>query len=218
MNPDITDDPQRDAIIDALLPQVPFDGWTTKSLRQALVSLGQHPDDAPLIFPGGAGEMIEAFCTLADQRMVKGAIDADLAAYRIPQRVRAVISIRLEQNRANKEAIRRALAWLAIPSNTARAIRSNAATVDAIWHAAGDTSADFSWYTKRGILAGVYATTLLYWLRDTSDDDEPTIAFLDRRLANVAQIGGLRKKVEARVKSAAKKAKGFAGRAKGMPS
>lgn len=205
-------DPERDAVIDALLPQVPFDGWTTKALRQALVSIGQHPDDAPLLFPGGAAEMITAFCALADERMEQAAAEADLAAYRIPGRVRAIIAIRLEQNRLNKEAIRRALSWLAIPTNTPLAVKTTAATVDAIWQAAGDTSADFSWYTKRGILAGVYSSTLLYWLRDTSDDDEATLSFLSRRLDNVGQIGKLRKNIESRFKQAGDTLRGFAPR------
>ncbi len=208
----MTEDVDRAAMIDALLPQIPFDGWTYKSLRQALVSLGQHPDDAKLFFPDGPGEMIEAFCKLSDERMAEAAVAADLAAYRIPARVRAILSLRFEQNRGNKEAIRRAVSWLSLPTNTARAARITAATVDAVWHAAGDTSADFSWYTKRGILAAVYSTTLLFWLRDTSDDDEATMAFLDRRLANVAQIGSVRKKIEARIG-------GFGGRLRGlMPS
>jgi ubiquinone biosynthesis protein COQ9 len=195
----MTSDPERDAVIDALLPQVPFDGWTMKSVRQALVSLGLHPDDAPLLFPGGTGEMIAAYCALADERMEAAAVAADLAAYRVPARVKAIISLRLEQNREHKEAIRRALAWLALPVNAKLAARTVAATVDSIWHAAGDTSADFSWYTKRGILAGVYSSTLLYWLRDPSFDDENTLAFLDRRLENVGQIGKARKAVEARL-------------------
>jgi ubiquinone biosynthesis protein COQ9 len=187
-------DPERDAVIDALLPQVPFDGWTSKALRQALVSIGRHPDDGPLLFPGGAGEMISAFCALADERMEQAAVAADLAAYRIPARVRAIISLRLEQQVLNKEAVRRAVSWLAIPTNAPLAVKITAATVDAIWHAAGDTSADFSWYSKRLILAGVYSSTLLYWLRDTSDDDE-TLSFLDRRLAGVGKIGKLRKRI-----------------------
>jgi ubiquinone biosynthesis protein COQ9 len=69
--------------------------------------------------------------------------------------------------------------------------------VDAIWHAAGDRSADFSWYTKRAILAAVYSATVLYWLRDASEEDEATLAFLDRRLAGVGRIGRLRGRAEA---------------------
>ena len=68
--------------------------------------------------------------------------------------------------------------------------------MDAIWHAAGDRSADFSWYTKRAILAAVYSATVLYWLRDTSEDDAATLAFLDRRLAGVGRIGRLRRRAD----------------------
>jgi ubiquinone biosynthesis protein COQ9 len=74
-----------------------------------------------------------------------------------------------------------------------------ARTVDAIWRSAGDRSADFSWYTKRAILAAVYGATLLYWLRDSSEDDAATLGFLDRRLAGVGRIGSARRRVEAAV-------------------
>jgi ubiquinone biosynthesis protein COQ9 len=207
----MTVDPERAIVIDALLPQVAFDGWTGKALRQALAALGQDPDDAPLIFPNGTGEMIETYCALADERMAAGA--GDLSALRLPARVRALIALRLEQNRSNKEAIRRALSWMALPTNLRMGARTVAATVDAIWHAAGDQAADFSWYTKRGILAGVYSSTLLYWLLDASDEDAETLAFLDRRLENVGQIGKLRRTAEARFNAAAGRFRGFADRA-----
>jgi ubiquinone biosynthesis protein COQ9 len=141
--------------------------------------------------------MIAAYCALADERMAQEAAGG-LAGLRVPERVRAIIAIRLRQNAAHKEAIRRALAWLALPVNFGLAGKITAATVDAIWHAAGDNAADFSWYTKRGILAGVYSSTLLYWLRDVSDEDEATLGFLDRRLADVGRIGKLRKTAEER--------------------
>jgi ubiquinone biosynthesis protein COQ9 len=182
-------------VIDALVPQIVFEGWTNKALREALRSIGQSPEDAKLIFPGGPGEMIEAYFALSDARMEREAGETDLSAHRVPGRVRAIIAIRLEQNRGNREAIRRALSWLSLPTHAGRAARITAATVDSIWHAAGDTSADFSWYTKRGILAAVYSATLLYWLHDASEDDEATLRFLDRRLADVARIGKARKRV-----------------------
>lgn len=185
-------------LIDALLPQVGFDGWTDKSLRQALVSLGEPEADAPLYFPGGPAEMIESFCALADKRMEQAAEAADLLAYRLPARVRAIIAIRFEQNRDNKDAIRRALAVLSLPNHAPLAARLTAATIDSIWFVAGDKSADFSWYTKRVILAGVYGSTLLYWLNDSSPDDEATLRFLDRRLANVGQITNIRKTITER--------------------
>ena len=185
-----------DAVIRALIADVPFDGWTRTALRRALTANGRDPADAVLLFPGGATDMIEAWAELADRDMVVAARAADLAAYRVPARVRAIISLRFERNRAHREAIRRALAILALPRHARLAARITARTVDAIWHAAGDRSADFSWYTKRALLAGVYTSTLLFWLRDTSDDDAETIAFLERRLGNVASIGKARKRIE----------------------
>jgi len=188
--------PERDAALEAMLPNVPFDGWTYRSLRTGLASIGVSPAEAELLFPGGAADMIEAFCDWADRRMEEDAAALD-PALRLHERVRAVIRLRLEQNRPFKEAIRRALALLALPVHARLAAKCTARTIDAIWYSAGDRSADFSWYTKRAILTAVYAATVLYWLRDSSEDDAATLAFLDRRLAGVGRIGSVRRRAEA---------------------
>jgi len=185
---------ERDAAIAAMLAHVAFDGWTARALRRGLGDIGVPADDAEILFPGGATDMIQAFCDWADRGMEAEAATRGLDAMRVSERVRAVIALRLERNRPHKEAVRRALALLALPSNARLAAAITARTVDAIWHAAGDRSADFSWYTKRATLAAVYGATLLYWLRDSGEDDAATLAFLDRRLAGVGRIGGLRRR------------------------
>ena len=182
--------PERDAAILGMLPHVSFDGWTKRALRTGVRDAGLPADEADLLFPLGSVDMIETFCDLADRRMEEAA--KSLVETKLSARVRAVIALRLEQNRPYKEAIRRGLAVLALPQNARAAAGCTARTVDAIWHAAGDRSADFSWYTKRAILAAVYGATVLYWLRDTSENDVDTLAFLDRRLAGVGRIGRLR--------------------------
>lgn len=192
---------ERDAAIEATLPHVPFDGWTRRALRRGLTEIGASPDDADQLFPGGATDMIETFCDWADRRMEAGAATLD-PALRLHQRVRMVIELRLAQNRPYREAIRRALALLALPVNARLAAACTARTVDAIWHAAGDRSTDFSWYTKRAILAAVYAATLLYWLRDSGEDDAATLGFLDRRLAGVGRIGSIRRRFELSLRGA----------------
>lgn len=182
--------PERDAAITAVLAYVPEEGWTPTALRRAA------GPDADLLFPGGAVDMVEAYSDLADRRMEATAAAEGMDGLRLPARVRRVVAIRLEQNRPHKEAVRRGLAVLALPVYAGTAARCTARTVDSIWFAAGDTSADFSWYTKRAILTGVYGATLLYWLRDTSPADEATLAFLDRRLAEVGRIGKVRREIE----------------------
>ena len=190
MSGDIERSPERDAALRAMLPHVAERGWTQTALRDGLTEVGLNPDDARLLFPNGALDMVEAYADLADRRMAEAA--SDLPDRGVSRRVRAVIALRLRQCGPEREAVRRALALLALPGRAGTAARITARTVDAIWHAAGDRSADFSWYTKRAILTGVYGATLLFWLRDWSEDDAETLAFLDRRLAEVGRIGKLR--------------------------
>jgi ubiquinone biosynthesis protein COQ9 len=83
-----------------------------------------------------------------------------------------------------------------MPANAPIAAACTARTVDSIWHTAGDQAADFSWYTKRLILTGVYTATTLYWLRDASENDEATLAFLDRRLHDVGRITTFRRRFQ----------------------
>jgi ubiquinone biosynthesis protein COQ9 len=185
---------ERDKAIEAMLSHVPFDGWSMRALRAGVADAGMPEDEAHLLFPLGVVDMIETFCDLADRRMEAAA--RDLPEMRISARVRAVIALRLRQNQPHREAIRRAISVLSLPSNARVAVACAARTVDAIWHAAGDRSADFSWYTKRAILTAVYSSTVLFWLRDMSDDGAATLAFLDRRLAGVGSIGRLRRRAE----------------------
>jgi ubiquinone biosynthesis protein COQ9 len=176
--------PARDAAIESVLPLVPSLGWTRAALREAA---GPQAD---LLFPGGGPDMVEAYIDLADRRMAEEGAPI-VATERLSRRVRILLDIRFRQAGPHKEAVRRAAALLANPAHAMLAARCTARTVDAIWFAAGDTSADFSWYTKRAILAGVYSSTLFYWMRAGATHDS-TLAFLDRRLADVARIGKLR--------------------------
>jgi ubiquinone biosynthesis protein COQ9 len=179
--------PERDTAIEAMLTHVPFDGWTKRALTAGLADVGMPADEVDLLFPGGTVDMVEAYCDLADRWMEQDS--AGLAETSLTRRVRAVILVRLERHQPHREAVRRAVAVLAMPANARVALGCSARTVNAIWHAAGDESADFSWYTKRLLLSGVYNATLLFWLRDGSDNMADTKAFLDRRLSDIGRLG-----------------------------
>ena len=113
--------PERDAAIEAMLPHVPFDGWTRRALARGLAEIGAPADEVELLFPGGAAAMVEAFCDLADRRMSDGAAALDLADQGLTKRVRAVIALRLAQTSPHKEAVRRAVAVLALPMHARQA-------------------------------------------------------------------------------------------------
>ena len=159
MTPDRTNQEQRDALIMAALPHVPFDGWGPAGLKRAAASLGLGADVVPRLFPDGAAGAIAHFMDLADRRMVEDLAAIDLAKLKIRERIATAVKVRLQRWQPHREAIRRALAIAPFPPLAPRALSGWYRTVDAIWRAIGDRSVDFSFYTKRALLAGVYATT-----------------------------------------------------------
>jgi ubiquinone biosynthesis protein COQ9 len=61
-----------------------------------------------------------------------------------------------------------------------------------MWRIAGDRATDFNHYSKRAILMGVYGSTSLVYLDDTSEDLADTRAFLNRRIDDVMQFEKLK--------------------------
>jgi len=112
----------------------------------------------------------------------------DLKAMKIRERIAAAVLARLAILKPHKEAARRAAAMLSLPMNAALGARLMYRTVDAMWRDVGDTSTDFNFYTKRGILAGVYGATAVRWFTDDSGDEKPTKDFLAARIENVIQF------------------------------
>ena len=181
-------DALREKLIDAAIAHVPFDGWGDKALLTAAKNHGIEPVVARNAFPGGAIEMIEFHSLLADRRMVAEYEATDRSELKLREKVALAVRLRLQANMAHREAIRRAVATLALPIHAGLAARLLYRTVDAAWHAVGDRSTDYNFYTKRMLLAGVYSSTVLYWINDKSADCAETWAFLDRRIADVMQI------------------------------
>ena len=165
-----------------------FDGWTEAAVNSAAGQLGIDPAQARLAFPKDAPRMIEAWIDGVDAAMIAHFTPEVVAAMKIRERIRSMVWFRLETTAPAREAVRRALAILALPQNLPLALRTNWRSADLIWRLAGDTATDYNHYTKRLTLSAVYASTLLAWLDDDSEGSVETAAFLGRRLANVMQF------------------------------
>jgi ubiquinone biosynthesis protein COQ9 len=185
-------DKLREALLPATLAHVPFDGWSQAAFNAAVRELNLDPALAFNAFPGGMAELLEFHNRRADRLMVEALRRHDLMSLKIRERIALAVRTRLEQSAGHREAIRQALAFLALPHNAPLGARCLYRTVDAMWYAAGDKSTDFNFYSKRGLLAGVYSATVLYWLNDKSEGFAETWSFLDRRIADVMRIQRLR--------------------------
>jgi ubiquinone biosynthesis protein COQ9 len=178
----------RRKVLEAALTHVPFDGWTCATLRRAAKDADVEQGLAELAFPDGPASLLDIFATEMDRRMLETLDSRDTASLRIRDRIIAGVRARLEALAPYREAERRAVGYLALPPHAALGLKILARTVDAMWRAAGDRSTDFNYYTKRALLAGVYSTTLAYWLQDESEDFTETWAFLGRRVDDVMKI------------------------------
>jgi ubiquinone biosynthesis protein COQ9 len=192
---------ERERLLAAVLPDVAFDGWTRRTLRQAARRIDMPADEALALFPRGAPDMIAAFSHWADREMRERFDAAGVAPASLSRRVALALQLRLTALLPWREAVRRSLSLLALPYNAPLGLRLLYDTVDAIWYAVDDQATDFSFYTKRATLGGIHAAATLYWLDDRSPDFAETRAFIDRRLADLHRLAGLRERFAAAVDS-----------------
>lgn len=188
----LPEDPTLDEIRAALAPLLPrhaaFDGWRPAAVASAARQLGVDADIAALAFADGPVAMIDAWFASIDTRMLEALPPETLGAMRTGQRIGALVRARIALLAPDREALRRALTILALPTNVATAAKLGWRAADAMWRAAGDTATDLNHYSKRSLLAGIYAATMLVLLDDESEGQADTHAFLDRRLAGIARF------------------------------
>ena len=180
----------------ALAPRLPghaaFDGWSNAALAMTAAELGVPAERARLAFPGGQAQMIDAWLDAIDREMLAAFPPERVAAMKFRERIRELVLFRFEAMRPHREALRRALAILALPHNALDAGRLAWRAADRIWRTAGDTATDFNHYSKRAILIGVYGSTTLVFLDDDSADLAATRAFLSRRIDDVMRFEKLK--------------------------
>jgi ubiquinone biosynthesis protein COQ9 len=186
---------ETERLIAALLPDVAFDGWTRHALRNAARRANIPLGEATALFPRGAPDLIAAFSRWADHQMLERLAAMPVEPASVSRRVALAMQLRFAVLAPWREAVRRGLSVLAMPQNALLGLRLLYDTVDAIWHGVGDDSTDFSFYTKRATLAGIYAAAVLFWLDDRSPDFADTEAFIERRLADLHRLTGLRERL-----------------------
>ena len=177
------------AALAPLLPQhAAFDGWSNEAVAMAANELGVPAGRARLVFRGGQVEMIDAWFDAIDKAMLDAFPPERIAAMKMRERIRELILFRLEAILPHREALRRAVAILALPQNLPDGARLAWRAADRIWRLAGDTATDFNHYSKRAILVGVYGSTSLVYLDDDSEGLAATRAFLARRIDDVMRF------------------------------
>ncbi|MDR6788997.1 ubiquinone biosynthesis protein COQ9 [Sphingomonas sp. BE138] len=185
---DLTLDEVRARLAPAIAANAAFDGWSDTARDLAAEQEGVDPDVARVAFADGPVAMIDAWFAHVDAAMARALPPEALAAMKIRQRITALVEARLAVLAPDREALRRARAILALPTNVARAAKLGWRSVDAMWRLAGDTATDYNHYTKRAMLLAVYTATTTVFLDDDSEEQADTRAFLGRRIDDIMRF------------------------------
>lgn len=118
------------------------------------------------MFPGGAADLVAHAMDLATRHMCHEVAALDLESMTVNQRIAAGVKARIKYTAQWQASWPQAMAVGALPPNAVGTASHLGMVVDEIWYLAGDRSTDMHWYSRRGLLLGVYASTgtsVLLW-------------------------------------------------------
>lgn len=150
--------PAESAILAAAYPHIPQHGFSTTSLVLGARDAG-YLDISPTIFPKGAFSLVQYH--LDTQRRALGNVQLE-ETDRIPHKIKKLCVARLRGNEPVIGRLSEALAIMSLAENIPASVKELGCLVDEMWGCTGDRSVDTAWYTKRGLLMGVYASTGMY--------------------------------------------------------
>ena len=180
-----------------MLNYVPDLGWTWEALYKAALrpKKNKNPteEELQILFGKKVSNIIGTFNEQLDEEMYKIYDAKGNKSLGVTDTIRGLILCRLKASQNYKSIVKSSLFFMAQPRNTYDALTQLMKTSDKIWKFAGDSSKGRTFYSKRLILAGVYSSTLAYWLAEDTRSIEESEDFLDRRLDNVKNIGEISK-------------------------
>lgn len=173
-------------IIDQLIKNIPFEGISDATLLKVCEEL--NLTNSFCKFQNGIYSVLEYIAQDLNNAMEAELRNCNLEDMKVRERIKLAIHIRLS-NYAKlpnyREVLKNILSFSALPKNVFFSSKILYRTVSAIWYGIHDQSTDFNYYTKRTILAGVYLSTIVFFINDHSEDFVNTLSFLDRRIENV---------------------------------
>ena len=172
-------------LMEGALPYLPEEGFTDSLLLKVSEEIGYDTTICTLCFPRGGIDLVVYFVQSGLMTMEDRLAVAELSILKIRERITLAIRTRLEVDEGHKEVVRRACGLLLLPIYAVDSMRLLAMTSDKMWRCIGDVSLDGNFYSKRLILASIYAMVHSVWLSDDSVNYADTWCFLDKRIEHV---------------------------------
>lgn len=174
------------SVVDELIRIIPFEGISDETLLKVCTDLNLANSFCK--FRNGIYSALEYIAEDLNSSMATKLRNSNLEDMKVRERIKLAVQIRLSNYAKlpnHREFLKNFLLFSALPKNTYFSSKLLYRTVSAIWYGIYDQSTDFNYYTKRAILAGVYLSTMLFFINDYSEGFADTLSFLDRHINNV---------------------------------
>uniref|UniRef100_A0A1A8D919 Ubiquinone biosynthesis protein n=1 Tax=Nothobranchius kadleci TaxID=1051664 RepID=A0A1A8D919_NOTKA len=189
-------------ILTSALEFVPQHGWSKEAIAAGAEILGLSSASAGM-FSNGAGDLVLHFIAQCNSKLTEVLAEqhnqvqqGHAEPKKTAEFLRDAIETRLRMYIPYIETWPQAMSVLLLPHNIPDSLKHLSTMVDDIWYYAGDRSTDMNWYTKRAVLTGIYNTTELVMLQDSSPDFQDTWTFLDNRIQDVVNMATTAKQVQ----------------------
>lgn len=179
----------RDRILNAMLGQVPAQGFNWDTVKAGAAAAGYQDTMPEAVFPGGLNDVVAHFSDVADRQMLARLKQLKSEDMRVRDRVNTALQVRFEELEPHKAIVKAALVYWSAPTRVLQGQRVLWRTADRIWEWAGDTATDYNRQTKRVLLCSILLSASIVWVDDQSHDHKITRQFIDRRIQNVMEIG-----------------------------
>lgn len=189
-------------ILTAALEFVPLHGWSMEAIAAGAESLGLSSASTGM-FDQGAGDLVLHFIARCNAQLTESLAEqhnqvqlGQAEPKKTADFIRDAVETRLRMHIPYIETWPQAMSLLLLPHNIPDSLKHLSTLVDDIWYYAGDRSTDMNWYTKRAALTGIYNTTELVMIQDSSPDFQDTWTFLDNRIQDVVNMATTAKQVQ----------------------
>ncbi|XP_066569985.1 ubiquinone biosynthesis protein COQ9, mitochondrial isoform X1 [Amia ocellicauda] len=197
-----TEEQLQGRILTAALEFVPQHGWTVDAIAEGAQTRGLSAAAAGM-FSNGAGDLVLHFISQCNSRLSESMAEqhkqiqlGQAEPKKTDEFLREAVEARLRMLIPYIENWPQAMSILLLPQNIPDSLKHLSTLVDDIWYYAGDRSTDLNWYTRRATLTGIYNTTELVMVQDSSPDFQDTWAFLDNRIRDVMNMANTAKQVQ----------------------
>ena len=169
-------------------------GFTQNTLKNISNKYKLDLNEIELLFPEENVDLIKFALDQLNSELEDYCKKIDLIRLPTHKRIRKILLSKIFIMNNDKFFYKKIFLNLFIPKKYFSLPKQLYNSVDQIWFIAGDSSADFNFYTKRLILSGIYLRVMLFFFNN--DDQVGLESILDENLKRVSKIPEIKSKLK----------------------